>query len=99
MGLNSLLLTGGMITVCYGRVKEDQMIDKTFKIEKGVPIMEAIKNGGAPPKYPFRAMEIGDSIVGSKAITVAAREWFRGNGRQCVCRKQPDGSYRVWRTT
>ena len=75
------------------------MTDETFKIEKGVPITKVVNRVGRQPKYPFRAMEIGDSIVGSKAIMVAAREWFRGNGRQCVCRNQPDGSYRVWRTT
>lgn len=75
------------------------MTNATFKIEKGVPITKQ-SNGpsGAIPKYPFAAMEIGDSIAGPKMFVSAARSWFTNNGRKCVCRRQPDGSYRVWRT-
>ena len=71
---------------------------ETYVIEKGVSITKVINRVGRQAKYPFRAMEIGDSIAGSKAIMIAARDWFRNNGRKCVIRKQPDGSYRVWRT-
>jgi hypothetical protein len=98
MGFNSLLLTGGTITVCYGPVKEDQMANATFKIEKGVLITKQGVGGGRQSKYPFAAMEIGDSVVGPKTIAPAARSWFNHHGRKCACRKQPDGFYRIWRT-
>lgn len=75
----------------YSTEKEEAM----YKIEKGVTVPE-----GKERKYPFRAMEVGDSFfvpggdrnrVGSSA-TMAGKRTARKFMLRCV-----DGGVRVWR--
>lgn len=70
-----------------------------FKIEKGLPVVGAKR--GAKPKYPFRKMEIGDSIfidgdVGRVAAITAHAFAHRNCEYKFMCRKV-EGGYRIWR--
>lgn len=75
----------------YSTEKEEAM----YKIEKGVPAPE-----GKESKYPFRAMEVGDSffVPGgngnrvSSSATMAGKRTARKFMLRCV-----DGGVRVWR--
>ncbi len=74
-----------------------------FKIEESIPIPREKVGGGRPAVYPFNDMKIGDSFaapseVGKSAMN-AARSWaHRHPGWSCVCRTQPNGTVRIWRT-
>lgn len=65
-------------------------------VEKGVPIPS---RRGAPPKYGFDRLDIGDSILcPDNNVRAAARMWARRFGRKFTIRKLKDGTgYRVWR--
>lgn len=69
-----------------------------FKIEKGVPI--PTHNGGASPKYPFREMEVGDSILllskDKAKYTGLANGWARSTGWKFSSRFV-EGGRRIWR--
>jgi hypothetical protein len=59
------------------------------------PIPEA-KNG-APAKYPWRTMDIGDSFLApGKSINGQATHAAQRTGRKFTVRKVADG-WRVWR--
>lgn len=67
------------------------------EIGKGVPIPEDAGMSRGNKKYPFRSMDVGDSFVialkDQKAIYASAMQ----QGAKISCRKQDDGSVRVWR--
>lgn len=70
-------------------------------IEKNVPITKARVGSGRPAKYPFRDMEVGDSLFaeGQNAqgrLTIAARGWARTHNAKFVARTV-EGGCRVWR--
>lgn len=72
-----------------------------YDIEKGVPVPKT--NSGKSAKYPFRAMEVGDSfVVEREAKPLAQRSMYMFNknnkDRRMIARVQPDGTLRVWRT-
>lgn len=86
------------------------MASACVKIEKGVPLAVISRNSaGAPVKYPFRDMEVGDSFVAPLSQTKCkSLEVLRHSLRVCAretigpskiaTRKLPDGSgFRVWR--
>ena len=70
-----------------------------LKIEKNVPIQPWGAGLGRSKGYTaaIRQMDVGDSftITGDSSRGVHAQ--FGKEGRKCVTRKQPDGTYRVWR--
>lgn len=71
------------------------------KIESGVPVPASYKNG-RPPSYPFREMEVGQSIyipateVFPRYAAKRAYAAGRRAGFKFVCRRDDDG-VRVWR--
>lgn len=74
-----------------------------FKIERGVPLPERGHNtGGRPAKYPFAALEAGESVFvpgikGAGGILTRLRK----EGRELVSRIVTEGDargVRVWRT-
>lgn len=80
-------------------MKQNKGAAVTVKIEKAIPIPEHI--AGAPSKYPFLALEVGDSffISGDKyrLISAARSNAQYRSGRKFSVRKV-DGGTRVWRT-
>ena len=82
-----------------------------FKIEKNIPLPPRAGDG-APPKYPFLEMEVGDSFVipaddpafrtrqGGGRVHPAQNcfAYYAKRGLKFASRSQPDGSMRVWRT-
>lgn len=74
-----------------------------FTIEKGVPL--PIHWGrGAPAKYPFNSMEVGDSffVAGGTRERNALRTAASWAGKRATPRKRyairkVDGGYRCWR--
>lgn len=71
-----------------------------MKIEKGIAIPEKPRSGGRPTKYPFKVMEVGDSVfideAEAKAAIAAARATGRIHGKKFVYRTV-DGGIRIWR--
>ena len=69
-----------------------------FKIEKGVPMPDN-RNYGAT-RYPFRQMEVGDSLFvpGQTTATFSGVPggWARRAGFKFACRTV-EGGVRVWR--
>jgi len=71
-------------------------------IEKGVPITDQRgvgKSTGRPAKYPWAAMEIGDSFkaeVAPDALRASASGYGKRNGARFIVRKDGSGS-RAWR--
>lgn len=67
-----------------------------YKIEKGVP-MPKLRN-----KYPFRQMEVGDSVyipnshAAASKSSYAAYDFQKRTGRKFISRKEGDG-IRIWR--
>lgn len=73
-----------------------------IKIERGVPMpRRGCGLFGRPPKYPWLAMETGDSFlvtgISRPSISRMACAFGRRHGLKFATRKQPDGSIRVWR--
>lgn len=71
-----------------------------FEIQKGVPAPERAKHGRRE-KYPFRKMEVGDSILipgedSSHKSGRAARKYGAENGKRFCTRSEPAG-LRIWR--
>ena len=68
-----------------------------FKIEKNIPIPEQTRK----KKYPFKDMEVGDSIFVEKEmisrVYSAARTYGSRKGLYFSARKEGNG-YRIWRT-
>lgn len=67
-----------------------------MKIEKGIEIPD---RRGAPRKYPFPDMEIGDSfeaMIGPDALRAAAYKFQRKYGGKFTVRKHGEGA-RAWR--
>ena len=68
-----------------------------IKIEKGIPLPPL----GRPPIYPWQEMEVGDSFLVSSShnrihnIAYATNKHL--SPKRFAVRRQPDGSYRVWR--
>ena len=71
---------------------DEKAQEQEIKIEKGIPIPPF----GRRAIYPWEAMEVGDSFLASKYTntTIAGRVYAP---KRFSYRKQPDGSYRVWR--
>lgn len=74
-------------------------MSEVIAIEKGVPIP---RGRGGKPRYPWKAMEVGDSFVApsdvsERAVYVNATLAGKSLGRRFSCRKLPCGSVRVWR--
>lgn len=75
---------------------------RAIAIEKNVPVPATSYQSGAPIKYPFADMEIGDSfVVGAEKIDghrvrVAASHFGKRNARRFMVR-QVDNGHRVWR--
>lgn len=74
----------------------------SFKIEKGVSIPPVIRNGGggAPSKYPFKEMAVGDSFSAPlserRRVIAAASAHKLRHGGQFTARTLED-EVRVWR--
>ncbi len=70
-----------------------------MQIEKDVPM--PMNGVGSPVKYPFKDMQVGDSVFAEGQDSVgyaasAARAWGRINGRKFSARTV-DGGVRIWR--
>lgn len=71
------------------------------KIESGIPMPACYKNG-RPSSYPFREMEVGQSIYIPASETfprhAAKRAYAAGRraGMKFVCRRDDNG-VRIWR--
>ena len=79
-------------------------------IRKGVPLAEDGRKRGRPDRYPFKAMDVGDSFVvpanGSKddtngkaygRVASAAHASGRKLGRKYTVRSTGEGVATVWR--
>ena len=68
-----------------------------IKIEKGIPLPPL----GRPPIFPWQEMEVGDSFLVSSSHNrihnIASSTHKRYPLKRFAVRKQPDGTYRVWR--
>lgn len=69
-----------------------------YKLEKSVPIPES----GAPTKYPFKVMAVGDSFSvpreGGANLRNAASQAARKNGRKFTVRSLGE-EVRCWRVS
>ena len=63
-----------------------------IKIEKGIPLPPI----GRKTIYPWNDMEVGDSFVTNGPINSAVAS-KRLVPKRFAIRKQPDGSFRIWR--
>lgn len=71
--------------------------ESRIEIEKGLPI--PAKRPGPMSKYPFSAMEIGDSFfvaTSRQSLSKSVHTARKRLGRRFTCRAEP-GGYRVWR--
>lgn len=83
-----------------------------FVIEKGIPLPPPTVNNplgrkARSAKWPWQFMDVGDSFVvpeemearcKSSASMYGKAAEKRGFKRRFTVRRQPDGSYRAWRT-
>ena len=70
-----------------------------IKIDKGIPISEWKRKPTGKYKQALQTMENGDSFsVKTFSESEAARHAAVCLGCKTVHRRQPDGTYRVWRT-
>jgi len=68
-----------------------------FKIEKGFSISTAAYGSGVS-KYPWLAMEIGDSFFSAgKSVQQAAASWNRDHPDTKFTTRSVEGGCRVWR--
>jgi hypothetical protein len=75
-----------------------------LKIDKDIPLCDPGHSGPQNPKYPLRAMDVGDSfLVPTKQDRERAKAtiWYftrssLGKGRKFASRKVEEG-YRIWR--
>lgn len=70
-----------------------------YSIESGTEL-PAARNGRS--RYPFAQMAAGDSFVApadeNKGVRSAAHSYGKRHEQTFTCRRQDDGSVRVWRT-
>ncbi len=63
--------------------------------------LPAARNGRS--RYPFAEMEPGQSFVvpaeENKGVRSAAHSFGKRHEQKFTCRRQADGSVRIWRTT
>jgi hypothetical protein len=100
------------IALAGGAGAEAEKRQMTYAIEKTVPLpgrKEYISSPGARAparrwarKYPFRAMEVGDSFLvepreANRARSAASKWSKRHRGFRFTSRRMPDGDYRIWR--
>ena len=66
-------------------------------IEKDVPVPR--RRGGRSSKFdPLLDMEVGDSVAVDNYRDAASAQMFLSRHERVVTvRKQPDGTYRIWR--
>ena len=65
-----------------------------IEIEKNVPLFPRKTN----TKYPFAEMKVGDSfVIPPRPKTPILQGYAKTFGIKITIRRQPDGSYRVWR--
>lgn len=68
------------------------------KIERGIPMPN---NSKGARKFPFAEMEVGDSFAAPSDKITSARQsavaFGKYHGIKFSCRKQEDGSIRIWR--
>jgi hypothetical protein len=70
-----------------------------FRIEKDVPL-PTHGGSGAPSKYPFAQMDIGDSFVGhGEKVKAAAWAYAKRNGAKFISRTVAPGQFRIWRVS
>ena len=67
-----------------------------FKIEKGVPVPPRNGGRGAPEKYPFSSMEVGDSFLAPEKAQSSTQSAGKRLGMKFTSRKEADG-VRIWR--
>lgn len=72
-----------------------------FKITSSIPAPVRNAKGGAPVKYPFHLLEVGESFfvpgMKARALSNAAQWQAKKLGRTFTCRTEGDGA-RCWRT-
>jgi len=71
-----------------------------FTIEKGVPVPKQV-GAGRKNKYPFDAMEVGDSFFVKDIKVKAISKTCGSHGKRLSRRfasRTVDGGVRVWRT-
>lgn len=67
-------------------------------IEDGVPMPRPLREGGGC-KYPFQALEVGQSffvLASRETLSTPASRWGKRLGRKFAVRKEGQGQ-RVWR--
>lgn len=77
-----------------------------MQIDKNIPAPKNIGGAGAPTKWPFTKMEVGDSVLvdGISCSTAhcpgynAAKQIANRMGFKFTGRAQGDGTVRIWRT-
>jgi hypothetical protein len=74
----------------------------TVQIDKGIPLPPRLAGGHPNSKYPFRAMQPGDSVPCDGDLTRAANlvtYWHRalGDGVKFGYCRMEDGTVRIWR--
>lgn len=72
-------------------------------IENNVPMPSASNGAGRPPKYPFKKMEVGDSVffdnepMGSQSNpSMLSKQHGAKYGKRFTSRKEA-GGVRIWR--
>lgn len=76
----------------------------TFSIDKDIPAPGS-KGSDARARYPFRDMDVGDSITvrdadgfnAARKASEAATMYGRRNGKVFTCRTIEEGTVRIWR--
>mgnify|MGYP007088038871 CR=1 FL=1 len=72
-----------------------------YEIEKGVPLVAGTRGHGAPPKYPFAQMEVGDSffVPGKKTTDIGGAITYPAKKLGWTFRSRTvEGGVRIWRT-
>ena len=76
------------------------MNETNFKIEKGVPIPPRRQSGGAPMKYPWKDLQIGDSFFVPKQTVHPFSGQANTTGKRFNMKftlRAENGGVRVWR--
>ena len=67
-----------------------------FKIEKGIEIPKK-KGAGRPDKYPWAAMEVGDSFMVANTKNAPSPPRKQLDAGKVFTRRVVEGGHRVWR--
>lgn len=70
------------------------MSEESIKIEKGIVVPSANKS---MLTYALRQCEVGDSFLFMPKSNASLHASARQIGMCIITRRQPDGSYRIWR--